>query len=191
MQRHGPAAWLLIAALALAGAGEVSGQDAVSYDGWRVAAVQRGAADARAVASTSASGPQVHPASYPTLTVTRRVAPATSLPATAVPQTTASSVGGQVQMGTAPQTVYVPATTPAVCSGTCCAVCACLERPNVTAYSVPALAPAVPQGIVTFRPLLDLAPEAPTQYLGKGIFGQPKVYVPNQPIRNVLRYLSP
>lgn len=191
MKRHGPAAWLLIAPLALVGAGEVSAQDAVSYDGWRVAAVQRGAADARTVTSTSAGGRQVHPASYPTLTVTRRIAPATSLPADAVPQTTVSSVGGQVPLGTAPQTVYVPATTPAAPSGTCCAVCACLERPGVTAYSVPALAPGVPQGIVTFRPLVDLAPEAPTQYLGKGIFGQPKVYVPNQPIRNMLRYLSP
>jgi hypothetical protein len=30
-----------------------------------------------------------------------------------------------------------------------------------------------------------------TFYVGRGILGQPKIYVPNQPIRNTLRYLSP
>jgi hypothetical protein len=30
----------------------------------------------------------------------------------------------------------------------------------------------------------------PNSYVGRGIFGQPKVYVPGQPIRNALRYLT-
>jgi hypothetical protein len=35
------------------------------------------------------------------------------------------------------------------------------------------------------------APAANELILGKGIIGQPKVYVSGQPVRNFLRYLSP
>jgi len=43
----------------------------------------------------------------------------------------------------------------------------------------------------TYKPLLPIA-RTPNQYhFGRGIIGQPKVYVPGQPIRNLLRYLSP
>lgn len=41
-----------------------------------------------------------------------------------------------------------------------------------------------------FRPLIPLASPKPVYYFGQGLLGQPKLYVPGQPIRNVLRYLS-
>jgi hypothetical protein len=202
MKRHGQAVLWLIAVVAGAAAAGASAEETVSFDGWRVAAAPRAVAVGQNGPSASDSESQLYQASYRRLTVTRRAAPATVSPATAVTGTALPATTGlaatsspegaaQVPLGTAPQTVYGPATTPAVAGGRCCALCACLERPDVTAYSVPGLVPTVPQGVVTYRPLIDLAPEAPTQYLGKGILGQPKVYVPNQPIRNLLRYLSP
>ncbi len=42
-----------------------------------------------------------------------------------------------------------------------------------------------------FRPLIPLVPPPPVYYFGQGVLGQPKVYVPGQPLRNVLRYLTP
>lgn len=41
------------------------------------------------------------------------------------------------------------------------------------------------------RPLISLGQESNNVVLGRGIIGQPTAYVPNQPIRNFLRYLSP
>ena len=41
-----------------------------------------------------------------------------------------------------------------------------------------------------FRPMIPLASPKPVYYFGQGLLGQPKLYVPGQPIRNVLRYLS-
>ncbi len=42
-----------------------------------------------------------------------------------------------------------------------------------------------------FRPLISLGQENYNVVLGRGIIGQPTVYVPGQHIRNFLRYLSP
>ena len=42
--------------------------------------------------------------------------------------------------------------------------------------------------VTSYRPITT-SPAAPYQ-IGKGIFGQPKLYVPSQPVRNFLRYLS-
>jgi len=44
---------------------------------------------------------------------------------------------------------------------------------------------------MTYRPLVPLMPVPGQYYVGRGVVGQPKVYVPGQPIRNFLRYLSP
>ena len=41
-----------------------------------------------------------------------------------------------------------------------------------------------------YRPLWPVVTMPPNYYFGRGILGQPKVYVPGQPIRNVLRYLT-
>jgi hypothetical protein len=48
-----------------------------------------------------------------------------------------------------------------------------------------------PRPVVTYRPLLPLAPAPESYYTGQGVLGQPKLYVPGQPIRNFLRYLGP
>ena len=51
---------------------------------------------------------------------------------------------------------------------------------------------AVPAGpVVTYRPLLPVIPMPDQYYFGRGMLGQPKLYVPNQPLRNFVRYLSP
>lgn len=50
-------------------------------------------------------------------------------------------------------------------------------------------APGVP--VVTYRPLVPVIPMPGQYYLGRGVLGQPKLYVPNQPLRNFVRYLSP
>ncbi len=42
-----------------------------------------------------------------------------------------------------------------------------------------------------YRPLFSLGQENYNVQLGRGIIGQPTVYVPGQPVRNFLRYLSP
>ncbi len=43
----------------------------------------------------------------------------------------------------------------------------------------------------TFRPIVSLTPAPANVMIGQGILGQPKVYVPGQPVRNFLRYLTP
>jgi hypothetical protein len=49
--------------------------------------------------------------------------------------------------------------------------------------------PASPQ--VPLRPIVPIR-SMPTNYeVGQGILGQPKVYVPGQPLRNMLRYITP
>jgi len=48
----------------------------------------------------------------------------------------------------------------------------------------------VPAPVTTYRPVIPVAPPPAQYYLGRGIFGQPKLYVPEQPVRNFLRYFS-
>lgn len=69
------------------------------------------------------------------------------------------------------------------------------HTPTVTAIpaqppiSAPTAASANP--VVTYRPLVPIASMPPQYYVGRGLLGQPKLYVPNQPVRNFVRYLSP
>lgn len=49
----------------------------------------------------------------------------------------------------------------------------------------------VPPPQIVYRPILPLAPQPESYYTGQGVLGQPKLYVPGQPIRNFLRYLGP
>lgn len=42
-----------------------------------------------------------------------------------------------------------------------------------------------------WRPVVPVVPVPSTYYVGRGVIGQPTVYVPGQPIRNALRFLSP
>lgn len=64
----------------------------------------------------------------------------------------------------------------------------------VSPASVPVITPQpqmVAPPVTTFRPLVPVAPPPAQYYIGRGLLGQPKLYVPQQPIRNFLRYLSP
>jgi len=45
--------------------------------------------------------------------------------------------------------------------------------------------------VITYKPLVPVVPMPAQYYLGQGLLGQPKLYVPNQPVRNFFRYLSP
>lgn len=47
------------------------------------------------------------------------------------------------------------------------------------------------QGRGVYQPVIRLANVPPGTYLGQGIIGQPTAYVDGQPIRNLLRYISP
>ena len=54
----------------------------------------------------------------------------------------------------------------------------------------------IPQGLYSnsnsgFRPLIGFGQDANNVQLGRGIFGQPKAYVPGQFFRNSLRYITP
>ena len=60
--------------------------------------------------------------------------------------------------------------------------------------AVPHILPGVAtfgEPIVTYRPLVPLVAMPRSYRVGRGILGQPKVYVPGQPVRNALRYLTP
>ena len=79
-----------------------------------------------------------------------------------------------------PPAVYMPADAtvpPTLGPPACC--------PSVVT-AAPVVAPPI-----GYRPLMALRPLPPTYAVGRGILGQPKVYVPGQPVRNFVRYLSP
>jgi hypothetical protein len=44
---------------------------------------------------------------------------------------------------------------------------------------------------MAYRPLVQLAAPPPTYTVGQGLWGQSKVYIPDQHIRNTIRYLTP
>lgn len=72
------------------------------------------------------------------------------------------------------------------------------SSPSAPMWLPPPPAPAsmpivvAPAGsVVTYRPVLPVIPMPGQYYVGRGLLGQPKLYVPNQPLRNFVRYLSP
>lgn len=59
----------------------------------------------------------------------------------------------------------------------------------VSAYTVPAPVVSAVQPVQALRPVTG--PSVPEGYiLGRGLIGQPKLYKPGEPVRNLLRYLS-
>ncbi len=48
-----------------------------------------------------------------------------------------------------------------------------------------------PPPVVTYRPVTPAASPPAEYQLGRGVFGQPTLYLPGQPIRNFLRSLTP
>jgi len=62
-------------------------------------------------------------------------------------------------------------------------------RPIVYQRPVSPVVPPPPQYYVP--PVLPIATVPAGATIGRGVLGQPTVYVPGQPVRNVLRYFSP
>ena len=63
------------------------------------------------------------------------------------------------------------------------------SRPIVYQRPVSPVVPPPPQYYVP--PVLPIGGAPAGATIGRGVLGQPTVYVPGQPVRNVLRYLSP
>lgn len=83
--------------------------------------------------------------------------------------------------------------------------CSCTQSPGISTPSMrsaPSLKPVMLQPpvpvnsaprVLVLRPIIPLVPPAPPSgyVVGRGLIGQPTLYLPGQPIRNFLRYLSP
>lgn len=65
--------------------------------------------------------------------------------------------------------------------------------PGVPAAGVVAAdtVPMLPGTSLMYRPVITLRPMPASYVVGRGLIGQPTVYVPGQPVRNFLRYISP
>ena len=62
---------------------------------------------------------------------------------------------------------------------------------GTTVYALPAQATALPscQPVQVLRPVTE--PSVPSGYVvGRNVLGQPKLYKPGQPVRNLLRYIT-
>ncbi|GIW90067.1 MAG: hypothetical protein KatS3mg109_0499 [Pirellulaceae bacterium] len=103
--------------------------------------------------------------------------PPTALPATPSSPPAVSVPGAPALPSSVPITPAVPRTV-VPSSGSC-------------GSDSPAAFPAVRQAAVGWPPLLPIVSTPPAVYVTRGILGQPVVYVPGQPIRNFLRYLTP
>ena len=80
-------------------------------------------------------------------------------------------------------TPYLPPAGPAVAT----------ISPSTFAPAVPPVieVPSCPQPTCAYRPLVTVTAMPPTYEVGRGILGQPKLYVPRQPVRNFVRWLTP
>ena len=63
--------------------------------------------------------------------------------------------------------------------------------PAVAPQNIGGLAPPASGGTVVYRPLVPVVPMPPSYYVGRGVLGQPTLYVPGQPVRNFLRLPGP
>ncbi len=59
------------------------------------------------------------------------------------------------------------------------------------AVSGAACCPPTGTAVSAYRPLVPVARNAGCVEVGRGLLGQPKAYVPGQPVRNFFRYLAP
>jgi hypothetical protein len=88
-----------------------------------------------------------------------------------------------------PETTFYRPVAPAVYNGTTVlspASPAC--RTPVSPYCPPTTTPV---RMVSYRPVVETSPMPRDYYVGRGMIGQPVVYVPNQPVRNALRWFFP
>jgi hypothetical protein len=140
----------------------------------------------------------------PTTIAPADIAPAMSMTTTvggptvqSVPAYNQAQYGyGYTSVGTPPRVVYVQpaAYTNAVPATQCINVQPITSvqlltnvQPLGSAYNpYAAAAPSVP-----WRPIVNIRSMPDSYVVGQGIIGQPKVYVPGQPVRNFIRYISP
>ncbi len=97
-----------------------------------------------------------------------------------------------------PATVtWVPVRTlrPVLAPVVTCRPVSCCPAPVPQTYAPQSAAPAQtsyqpvsPAPLVVYQPVVAAGPQ---YVLGRGILGQPKLYVEGQPVRNFLRWLSP
>jgi hypothetical protein len=64
-------------------------------------------------------------------------------------------------------------------------------QPITTLQTSTAYNPYVQTKGVPWRPIVPIRSMPDNYVVGQGIVGQPKVYVPSQPVRNFLRYITP
>ena len=67
------------------------------------------------------------------------------------------------------------------CGGTSTIPIDAYSRGNTSGYG----------SVVRYRPIMSLGSVPQDYQVGQGLLGQPKVYVPGQPLRNFVRYLTP
>ncbi|MCA9959044.1 MAG: hypothetical protein KC443_08420 [Anaerolineales bacterium] len=120
----------------------------------------------------------------------------TSAPATpAQTVSTGGNIASQTQVNAPVQNQYLPQFVPTSYQ--------CVPSPSVPStgavpgsYVPPTFTQNIAPGVYAsnnagYTPLFSLGQENYNVQIGRGVIGQPTVYVPGQPIRNFLRYLSP
>lgn len=101
--------------------------------------------------------------------------PAASLPPTLRPED--DGIAPRV-VGSAP-----PPTTGSIPNGGIPCMCVPMGQPTYSYFA--------PQPTYVYRQSLPVSQLPGNYYFGRGLIGQPKVYVPGQPVRNAIRYISP
>jgi hypothetical protein len=60
-----------------------------------------------------------------------------------------------------------------------------------TPVSYSSYMPVASTPYVAYSPIVPIVPAYPNVVVGRGIIGQPKAYVPGQPLRNAIRFVTP
>ncbi|UUO07357.1 hypothetical protein M4951_03380 [Blastopirellula sp. J2-11] len=115
-------------------------------------------------------------------------APSTSYAAPA-PSTTTYSAPVPTNPGVRPAVCYSPAPSVAPASYSAPAPIITTQSPVITGPTV--VTPPPVRFNTTYRPILPVAGIPADFSVGQGLYGQPKVYVDNQPVRNFFRYMLP
>lgn len=114
-------------------------------------------------------------------------APSESKPSTPTVPTVPATWTTQVQSSppSLPQQTLRPVAddlTPQMTGGIPC-VCVPAGQPSYSYFA--------PQATYAYRQSLPVSGYPGNVYFGRGIIGQPKAYVPGQPLRNAIRYITP
>jgi hypothetical protein len=147
--------------------------------------------------------------------------PADHAPSLSDTQSPATSSGTQVVYSSSPEVVYSPTSqivyapqervverivySPASetvsagpyyeTSGTSYVVGSPVYESGISACGTPvsysSYMPVASTPYVAYSPIVPIVPAYPNVVVGRGIIGQPKAYVPGQPLRNAIRFITP